>query len=120
MLEMPGQGEIVGGEISRLADSIAKMARQKGGKDRIEMELKRIERMAEYQGERCADERHTKNVQHMSEAITDKIVCSAIATLEAQMNTQRGLPPALFMSAYTICRMLDALGRAGYTAEGKK
>jgi hypothetical protein len=118
--QTPGRGEIVGGEVSKLADKLAAIARKKGGTDAVQAELAQMIATARYEGQKAADDRHMKSIREMHEASTDKIVCSFIAVTEAEMKRGGGLPPAVTISSYTLCRMLDALNRAGYHADGKK
>lgn len=117
---LPGHGEIVGGAEYQFAEEIAKLARKKGGKDAIQkLVTLRIAR-ARAEGQNIAERGRTELMQIQHEAVTDKAVCSAIGAFEQQMKLFNGLPPSVVMSSYTICRMLDALNRAGYTADGKK
>lgn len=116
----PGRGEIVGGTEYNLAEEITKLARKKGGKDQIQYMIASEISIARYQGQREAEKLHMEQTKAIHEAQTDKIVCSAIGVLERGMKLNGGLPPTVTMSSYTICRMLDALNRAGYSAEGKK
>lgn len=116
----PGRGEIVGGELAKQADTLAALARKKGGTDAVQAQLAAMLRIMRYEVQKAADDRHMKTVKDIHEATTDKIVCSAIAAFQMQMKEQGGLPPAVTIPSYTLCRMLDALNRAGYSAEGRK
>lgn len=116
--KQPGRGEIVGGEMHKLAEEIATLARKKGGKDEIQSKLMMATATAAYEGERKADKRHMQNVKDIHEAHTDKVVCGFIATFEAT-EQRTGMLPAVNVSAYTMALIVDALNRAGYTAKGK-
>lgn len=120
VLRTPGHGEVVGGAEHQFAEEIAKLARKKGGKDAIQKKISERIAQAHAVGQSLAERTQNGAMQHMHEAHTDKVVCSAIGAFEQQMKLFNGLPPSVVMSSYTICRMLDALGRAGYSANGKK
>ena len=116
----PGHGEIVGGAEHQFAEDIAKLARKKGGKDAIQNLITNRIAQARAEGQNLAERGRTELMRRHHEATTDNIVCSAIGMFEQQMKLFNGLPPSLVMSSHTLCRMLDALNRAGYTADGKK
>lgn len=120
--ETPGHGEIVGGEMSRKADEIIKLARSKlpNLADEVQSKLALLESTARYEGECRADKQHMHEVKAIHEATTDKIVCAALAVFEADMRSNGGLPSAVTISGYTLARMIDALNRVGYSGKGKK
>lgn len=116
---IPGHGELVGGSDALAADQIAKLARKRGGVDAIQAELAKMLAAARTEGQKMAAERYMKATKETHERTIDNVVCSAIAVFEAQMRKFDGLPATVTTSGYTICRMIDALNRAGYTANGK-
>lgn len=115
----PGHGELVGGEMYNLAEELATLARKKGGKDEIQSRLMMATATAAYEGERAADKRHMQAVRAIHEANTDKVVCAALAVFECDPRFRNGFDPAVMLSGYTLARIVDALNRAGYTAQGR-
>lgn len=118
--EQPGRGEIVGGEMHKLTEEIAALARKKGGTDAIQNKLAMATATARYDGECVAEKRHGQNLKDIHEAHTDKVVCSALALFEKDPNFERGFPDAIMVSGYTLARIVDALHRAGYTPRGRR
>lgn len=118
---LPGQGDVVGGEISKLADELAKMARKKGGTDAIQNKLLAIRATAHYEGCVEADTAGTKRLVEVQQIMADRIVCGFLAEMEHTMNFHRGFPPGMVhvIDAFTITKIIDALNKAGYRSTGK-
>lgn len=119
MQATPGHGEIVGGAEHQFAEEIAKLARKKGGKDAIQNKITERIAQARAEGKILAERGRTEMSQRNHEAMSDKVVCGALATWEACMQVTGGLPPTTFVSGYTIARIMDVLNRHGYSGAGR-
>lgn len=120
--QTPGHGEIVGGEVSKMAETLAALARKKGGTDAVQAELARLIAIARYEGQKAGDDANAKGYLATREAIDEKIVCGFIAEVDMAQQRYRGLPPDMVwnLNSFTITKIVDALNRAGYTAKGRK
>ena len=120
--DQPGRGEIVGGELARKADEIAKLAKKRGGTDAIQTMLTSIEAIARHEGEMKAEREAVRIRAAYHRAMDDKIVCAFIALVDDAQRSLRGLPPEMVWSldALTLTKIVDALNEAGYTAKGRR
>jgi len=120
--ESPGHGEIVGGADAKLADELVKLARSKGGTDKVQAKLRIIQAQARYEGESAQDTAHTKRLVDIQRKMADAVVCGFIAEIEMAQRLYGGLPKDLVwsMSSFTAIRIVDALNAAGYTSKGRK
>lgn len=118
---LPGQGELVGGEISKLADELVKLARKKGGTDAVQNKLLAIRATAHYAGCVETDTAATKRLIDVQQVMADRIVCGFLAEVDCAMQQYRGLPPAMVwnLNSYTVTKIIDALNKAGYRSTGK-
>jgi hypothetical protein len=111
----PGRGEIVGGEVSRLADQIALQARKQGGTDNIQAMLDKVIEGAKNEGMNEQAAISTENAGKIIQRMEANIVCGFIAEFE---NT-RDMTRVWTLNGYTLSKIIKALRKAGYNSVGK-
>lgn len=117
----PGHGEIVGGADSQLAEKLVALARKKGGKDAVQIELMTLRQASKYEGCVETDKASTTRLIEVQQITADRVVCGFIAEVDHAMQFHRGLPPAMtwLLNSFTVTKIVDALNKAGYRATGK-
>ena len=119
--ERPGKGEIVGGELARKAEEIAKLARKKGGIDAIQKALEALAFNRRHEATREMTERMNTVAKDSNKRWGDAIVTGFMARcLGMEAANGRGLPDYVVVDGVTLARVVDALTDAGYTAQGKR
>lgn len=117
----PGHGEIVGGVDSQLAEKLVALARKKGGKDAVQIEIMALRQAANYEGRVETDKAATNQLIEVQQILADRVVCGFIAEIDTAVAQHHGLPPAMTfnLSAFLVVKIIDALNKAGYRATGK-
>lgn len=118
---LPGHGEIVGGADAQAAERIVKLARKRGGTDAVQNEIMSLRQIARYDGASEADRNAIKRLAEVQENITERVVCGFIAEVDDAVKFHAGLPRAMTwqFNSFTITKIVDALNKAGYRANGK-
>jgi BMFP domain-containing protein YqiC len=118
--EEPGRGEIVGGEVAKLADTLAALARKKGGTDAVQAELMRLLTLARFEGQRTAEEASTKERAAIHESQRVKVVASFMAQIDAMAQSNAGkMPKVVPVSGFVLAHLMNTLMKAGYSIEGR-
>lgn len=113
-------------EIADKAQKIIKLARGKDGakaQEAVENHLSMMRHGSYCDGEYEAGVIHRKRMLEQQQAIDTKIVCGFLAEVDEQMRSHHGgIPPEVtfVVNSYTLVKIVDALNRAGYYANGRK
>ena len=104
------------------AEALMKLARHKGTDvGNIHHELCRIAANAGHEARQEADQRHIETLKHIHEANAINVVCAFVATANAMAKANRGpMPETVIVSGFQLARVVDALEKAGYSADGLK
>jgi hypothetical protein len=118
--EAPGHGEIVGGADAKLADELVKLARSKGGADKVQAKLRVIQNDARYQGQAEVEKISIEQLKAVQERMAERVVCGFLAEVNIAEQTYSGLPTDMVwsMNSLTVRHIVDALNRAGYRPNG--
>jgi hypothetical protein len=117
----PEPGVLVGGKDEQDAQRIIAMIERREGGSAVAEELNKLYRVAKYQGEKAADQRHTEQLKRIHEANAINVVCALLAEMEEAARANGGpLPTIVTVAGYTMARVIDALHRAGYSSKGKQ
>jgi hypothetical protein len=102
------------------AENLMKVARHKNtSPEAFQSELLRIAANAKYEAKKEAQDEHRKAIIRNNEQHHINAVCAFIAELEGLSRENGGpMPQAVVLSGYTVARVIDALKKAGYSAEG--
>lgn len=113
-------------EIADKAQKIIKLARGKDGakaQEAVENHLSMMRLGSYNDGEHEASVLYRKRLLESQNAIDAKIVCGFLAEVDEQMRSHHGgIPPEMtfVVNSYTLVKIVDALNRAGYYANGRK
>lgn len=113
-------------EIADKAQKIIKLARGKDSAKALEAVGNHLMmmRLGSYNdGEHEASVLYRKRLLESQQAIDTKIVCGFLAEVDEQMRSHHGgIPPEMtfVVNSYTLVKIVDALNRVGYYANGRK
>lgn len=104
------------------AESLLKLARHKATTaDTIRHELNRIANNAAHDVRKETDQRHMDQMKRIHEQNAINVVCAFMAECEGMATENKGpLPKTIVVSGFTMARVIDALTKAGYSADGLK
>lgn len=104
-----------------LAESLAKLARSKGGIEKVAAKLAVIQADARYKGKAEVEVGSLERLKEVQARIAEGIVCGFIAEVDMAQRTYRGLPKEMVwtLNSLTVIKIVDALNGAGYHAKGR-
>ena len=119
--ELPGKGELIGGNLAQRVEHIAELLAEKGGKDAVQTLLESMLITAKNEGMVERDATTTERINAVHQDAGERAVCGWISEVDTAMTLHGGLPQRLVwnMNSYLVCRIVDALNRAGYTPNGR-
>lgn len=104
------------------AEALMKLARSKNTEAVVlQSELCRMAANAQYEAKQEAQEAHRKALIHNNEQHHINVVCAFVAAAEGLALSNGGpMPATAVIAGYTLARVVDALQKAGYSADGLK